>query len=353
MATSDLSVSGSTFTGDEGWGGGAIYVNGSSPNAVQTITTSTFTDNEGTSDQAGAIYDNAGDLVVSRSVFTGNNASQSGGALEYDSGDAMTLANDTFDGNESVQGGAIYFGESASTGTVALLNDTIVGNSGYQGGGIFDPADANTIENTIVADNSGGVSSHGGGDCYEGSATDNAGAADKGGNIDSDGTCFSDIVSHDHTGVDPLLGPLSANGGPTDTDALLAGSSAIGDAIAGTCPATDQRGVPRPSACDSGAFQTADADLAIKASAPAKAAVGSPLTEKLTVTDNGPGAATGVTVTDKLPAGTTYYSSSASQGGCTGTTTLTCALGAIDSTNTGSSTSATITLVLIPGKTAR
>jgi uncharacterized repeat protein (TIGR01451 family) len=353
MDSSDLSVSGSSFSGDEGWGGGAIYVDGSSTTAAQTVTTSTFSDNLGTSDQAGAIYDASGDLSVSRSTFTGNNASESGGAFEYDSGDGLSLTNDTFDGNQAPEGGAIYFDTTASSGTVALLNDTIVRNSGYDGGGIWNPADANTIENTIVADNSGGVTSGGGGDCYESSTTDNAGAADKGGNIDSDGTCFSNGVSGDRTDVNPDLGPLAANGGPTQTDALLPGSPAIGAGISGACPTIDQRGVPRPVPCASGAFQAADADVAITVSAPATGTVGSPTVYTMTVTDNGPGPATGVVVNDALPANTTYFSSSSSRGSCSGTTTVTCALGTIDSSNTGTTTSATITLVLVPSKAGR
>jgi hypothetical protein len=59
--------------------------------------------------------------------------------------------------------------------------------------------------------------------------------------------------------VDPLLGPLAANGGPTLTQALLPGSPAI-DAVPSSgagCPPTDQRGVIRPQgpACDIGAFE--------------------------------------------------------------------------------------------------
>ena len=46
-------------------------------------------------------------------------------------------------------------------------------------------------------------------------------------------------------GVDPLLGPLQDNGGPTFTMALLSNSPAIDQGSAATL-ATDQRGVPRP-----------------------------------------------------------------------------------------------------------
>ncbi len=56
---------------------------------------------------------------------------------------------------------------------------------------------------------------------------------------------------------DPRLGPLAANGGPTLTLAPGPGSAAI-DALAGAaCPATDQRGLPRPQlgGCDAGAVE--------------------------------------------------------------------------------------------------
>jgi hypothetical protein len=68
----------------------------------------------------------------------------------------------------------------------------------------------------------------------------------------------------DITNVDPLLGPLQDNGGPTETHALLPDSPAI-DAIpvadctddAGDPILVDQRGVPRPQsiACDIGAYE--------------------------------------------------------------------------------------------------
>ena len=69
-----------------------------------------------------------------------------------------------------------------------------------------------------------------------------------------------DVVgSGNALGLDPLLGPLASNGGPTRTHALLAGSPAI-DAGGGTL-SSDQRGVARPQglAPDIGAFELSDA----------------------------------------------------------------------------------------------
>jgi hypothetical protein len=59
--------------------------------------------------------------------------------------------------------------------------------------------------------------------------------------------------------INPLLGPLQNNGGPTQTMALLAGSPAIGHANNAKAPATDQRGFTRldlaSETTDIGAFE--------------------------------------------------------------------------------------------------
>ena len=59
------------------------------------------------------------------------------------------------------------------------------------------------------------------------------------------------------TFADPKLGPLTNNGGPTLTMALLPGSPAIDAGNTALAPATDQRGFPRPAglAADIGAFE--------------------------------------------------------------------------------------------------
>jgi uncharacterized repeat protein (TIGR01451 family) len=77
--------------------------------------------------------------------------------------------------------------------------------------------------------------------------------------------------------------------------------------------------------------------------APDPITVGSNLTYTITVSNAGPDTATGVTVSDTLPAGVTFVSSTPSQGSCTGTTTQSCNLGVI--ANAGS---ATIALVVTP-----
>ena len=67
---------------------------------------------------------------------------------------------------------------------------------------------------------------------------------------------FARLGRHDRVQVDPLLGPLENNGGPTDTHALLPSSPARN--VVSThalCKASDQRGVARSVPCDVGAFE--------------------------------------------------------------------------------------------------
>jgi len=81
-------------------------------------------------------------------------------------------------------------------------------------------------------------------------------------------------------------------------------------------------------------------DLAIsQTDSPDPVAIGGILTYIVVARNNGPASATGVTLTDTLPAGVTFISASASQGACSGTTTLTCALGSL-----ASGASATVTI---------
>jgi uncharacterized repeat protein (TIGR01451 family) len=78
------------------------------------------------------------------------------------------------------------------------------------------------------------------------------------------------------------------------------------------------------------AFNTASADVEIVKTASAERInPGLDLTYTLAVKNNGPETSNGVIVTDPLPAGATLKSATSTQGACSGTTTVTCDLGAL------------------------
>ncbi|MBI4635012.1 MAG: DUF11 domain-containing protein [Candidatus Rokubacteria bacterium] len=89
----------------------------------------------------------------------------------------------------------------------------------------------------------------------------------------------------------------------------------------------------------------APADLALAATvSPDPGAPGSPVTYTLTVTNNGPGPANGVSLTHILPfSNVTVGSVTATQGSCGGTTTVSCSLLTL-----ASGASATVTIVVTP-----
>jgi uncharacterized repeat protein (TIGR01451 family) len=89
-----------------------------------------------------------------------------------------------------------------------------------------------------------------------------------------------------------------------------------------------------------------ETDLAVtKIDSKDPAAVGRPLTYTITVTNNGPGLAAGVTLTDTLPATVTLLSALPSQGSCSGTAPVTCSLGQI-----ASGGSATVSITVRPNQ---
>jgi uncharacterized repeat protein (TIGR01451 family) len=72
------------------------------------------------------------------------------------------------------------------------------------------------------------------------------------------------------------------------------------------------------------------ADLTVTKTGPASVDHGEPIDYVITVTNVGPEAATNVVVTDTIPSGTTFVSATPSQGNCSGTTTVTCTVGALE-----------------------
>jgi len=113
-------------------------------------------------------------------------------------------------------------------------------------------------------------------------------------------------------------------------------------AIATRCATLNDCGAGIINAAAAVIASTADVRIAM-ADSPDPATVGNNLTYTITASNAGPAAAAAVSVTDVLPASVTYVSAAPSQGSCSGTSTVTCNLGAI-----GNGAQATVTLVVRP-----
>ena len=211
------------------------------------VSNSTFTNNSAPNGGYGGAIFNAGSITITNSTFTNNSAAY-GGAL-VDTG-TVTISNSTFATNTATyNGGGIWSNSSVSISSSTFAHNTAT--SGY-GGGIYNGGTVN-INGSIVADNTAFTGS----DCYNFSTIN-----DNGYNLESATTCgFTDTGSLQNT--NPELSPLANNGGLTETMALQQSSPAIDQIPLAQCPATDQRGDPRPDAanpaettCDIGAYES-------------------------------------------------------------------------------------------------
>ena len=218
-----------------------------------TVTESTVRDGWGSG------LRNSGVATIAQSTFLHNNGGNacpipcygSGGGGGIDNTGSLTVTNSTLSGNSAFGGNVGGAIRNYPTGSVSLYHTTITANTAGTGGGIVTGGGAVFATNTVFAGNSG----LNGRDCLGAMTT-------TGPNL------IESLLGCTVTGPAPivgvaLLGPLANNGGPTQTQAPLPGSPALGAADPGACGAPpvngkDQRGVSRPqgAGCDLGAFES-------------------------------------------------------------------------------------------------
>jgi hypothetical protein len=258
-----LTLSNSTVSGNQAFGyGGGIFNGG-----TFALSNSTVSGNQNYGDGGGGIV-NRGEMTVSCSTVSGNTAGPpsfgaegggSGGGI-YNEDGTVTLSNSTVSGNQAIgygSGGGIC----NDSGTVTLNNSTVSGNTAAYGGGII--SDDTQARNTIIAGNSAG------------SEPDLIGSfSSSGHNLIGNTQGGSGFDPTDLLNVNPLLGPLQDNGGPTKTMALLASSPALNAGDPTQLGIADQRGVVRSGGVNIGAYQASASAFVL--TAPATVTAGAP-----------------------------------------------------------------------------
>ena len=269
-STVTVSISGITISNgsvQDGPGGGGILNAG-----ALTLTDCTISDNF-TGNQfggilgGGGVMNDHGTLTITGCTISNNSASQygltvtsEGGGILNHSG-SLVITNSTISGNscsafspEPLFPGVASGGGISNRGHLQITSSTIAHNSasGNQafGGGVYGAGTTRT-DSSIIALNSALI----GPDFAGGVALQSTGYNIIGNNADAViNSQPTDQIGTPGAPIDPLLGPLADNGGPTLTHALQPGSPAInrGDPAA---PPRDQRGYSRLGVPDVGAFE--------------------------------------------------------------------------------------------------
>ena len=244
-----VTLSGLVITAGDEAGGGGIDNSG-----TLAVTNSTISGN--TADFGGGIL-NVGILTVTNSTISGNTVTGLGGGINNIG--TLTITNSTMSGNSAGLAGAIQ-----TIGTLTITNSTISGNTASGGAGGLRAAGTETVVNSIIAGNTVGADIN---FPVETVTTSIIGVPG--------GMTLADIL---------VPAGLADNGGPTQTIALalVAGNPAIDTATSAVCAAApvnglDQRGMPRPAACDIGAYEAQPPTIAAHANVTAAVSPAAPL----------------------------------------------------------------------------
>jgi uncharacterized repeat protein (TIGR01451 family) len=372
--------------------GGGIYVNdGRSLNLMNSTV-----DNNDAELGGGGIGIDEGVVSITNSTISRNQVFEGDGGGIEDFGFYLFLTNSTVSNNSAIAplaagGGGSGGGIWTLGGLKGLYNVTIAFNDAdNQGGGIFKPSGQGQgdrfpmeIFNTIIARNTAPE----GPDCFGPFQT---GGFNLIGDIGAQGDCtnFQNNVSGDQVGqpgsvIDPQLGDLQLNGGTTETHALALTSPAVDMGNPQGCQSLDQnlfietfdfndigasgtiefipldidqRFFTRPIAildpnvpvCDIGAFELQTFNFQVTKDdglGGATIEVGDSFTYTIVMTNNGPGDASDVTLSDPLPSQVSFVSLTTSQGSCAAIgDVVSCDLGDVLS---GASVTVTVTVIAV------
>ncbi|HUR45100.1 MAG TPA: choice-of-anchor Q domain-containing protein, partial [Candidatus Saccharimonadales bacterium] len=166
-------------------------------------------------------------MAISNTTFFGNRAQAANGTGLFTKGS----------GGSSLGGAVCTEGGSTWLGNVTVSQNGVFGGKGSpngaaEGSGVFATNGSATLHNSILTSALNGSNSFGN-------------ILDGGYNINSDTSGnFTNIGSMNN--IDPLLGPLQNNGGPSLTLALTDCSPGVEAGDPAMFPSADQRGILRP-----------------------------------------------------------------------------------------------------------
>jgi hypothetical protein len=262
-------------------------------------------------------------------VWTGGNGVKQGGpgasggagsgAGVYLAAGAVTLTNDTLSSNQAGGGNGGNGGGGGATGYGGIIPAGPGGPGGAgSGGGLYVAEGTATLNDNTLSSNQAGGGKYGNGGSAAaafGGGIDNAAGAGAlqiydtiiagdtastadpdldgsvtslGHNLIGNSTGGSGFAGSDLVNINPQLGPLQNNGGPTETMALLPGSPAIDAGDNTNAPACDQRGPGFPrifdGTIDIGAFEVQDVSGLLVSGFPKAYAAGATTGNIFTVT---------------------------------------------------------------------
>ena len=298
VAMAGLTISGGTVSGSIG---GGIANAGTLSLTNCTVANNSAVAVTGVVSGDGGGIANTGTLSLTNCTIAYNTAA---GILGVASGDGggiantgtLSLINCTIADNRAVGAADGLGGDGggiANSGTLTLTDCTIAGNSAAgaaglvvgDGGGIANSGSA-TLANTIVATNTATGTTPNGPDIF-GTVTS------QGYNLIGNSSGGSGFVATDLLNVNPVIGILQNNGGPTPTMAVLPGSPAIAAGNVLLIPSgitTDQRGLPRTldAKVDIGAFQSRGFSITVSGGTPQQTPINSYFASPLLVTVSSP-----------------------------------------------------------------
>ena len=265
--TFTLTVTGSTISGNFASLGGGILAAG---NGTAAITDTTVSGNTAQSGGGGVYFGTKNASTLANSTVANNQVpayGRGGAGILVADRSAATVVNSTIAGNTAgglTNGGGIYVASGSTLfagGTLTLLNSTVASNqTAGAGGGLWIGATRTQVRlaNTIVAGNTTATT----GPDVTGPLLSTSAY-----NLIGDGSGASGLINGTNgnqvgtvaSPIDPRLGPLQDNGGPTWTMALLPGSPALNAGDPSQLGTKDQRGVVRTGGVSIGAYQDSGA----------------------------------------------------------------------------------------------